>query len=134
MNRALLPAPMIALALAALLSGPAQAQSVWRCDAGGRVAYQAEPCSGGRTVEAPAPRPTADEAEARRIAERQQALADRLGAERRLRERQPGAAATGILHTKTELSPSKKPRLKTKHQRALDADVQTWRATRPSSR
>jgi hypothetical protein len=127
--------PMLTLWLAAAaLPGLAQAQSVWRCDAGGRVVYQGEPCSGGRAVEAPAPRPAADESEARRIADRQLALAERLGAERRARERQPAALASGILHTRTELSPPKKPRPTAKHPPARDAGVETWRAARPSSR
>ncbi len=111
----------------------AAAQSVYRCDTDGRVVYQGEPCRGGRAVDTAAARPAADEAEAARIAQRQMALADRLADERRTRERQAVAPVAGILHTKTELSPSTKPRLRTKHQTALDADVQTWRARLPAS-
>lgn len=112
---------------------PAAAQSVFRCDAAGREVYQGEPCRGGRAVDTAAARPVADEAEAGRIAQRQLALAERLSAERRARERQAPAPVAGILHTKTELSPSKKPRLATRHQLELDAGVRTWRATRPAS-
>ena len=117
-----------------LAAGAAQAQSVWRCSEAGKVLYQAEPCHGGRAVEAPTPRPPQDVAEGQRIAERQALLAERLRAERLQRDTQPVALAAGIPYTKNELSPSKKPRLQTKHQRKLDADAQTWRATRPASR
>jgi Domain of unknown function (DUF4124) len=122
------------LMLSLLATSAASAQSVWRCQEGGRVLYQAEPCRGGRAVEAPVPRPTSDEAEAARIAERHAALAERLAAERRARETQPMALAAGIAHSKTELSRPSKPRLKTKHPPALDAGAQTWRARTPSSR
>jgi hypothetical protein len=117
-----------------LLAGGVQAQSVWRCQDGSRVVYQDEPCRGGRAVEAPSTRPAADEAEARRVAARERALAEKLGTERREREREPLTLAAGIPYTPTPLSPSKKPRLLTKHQQELDADARTWRAKRPSSR
>jgi hypothetical protein len=132
MNRC--PALVLIAALSMGLATAAQAQSVWRCSEDGRVLYQAEPCRGGRAVEAPTPRPAQDEAEAQRIAGRQALLAEQLSAERRQREAQPMALAAGIPYTKNELSPSKKPRLQTKHQQKLDADAQTWRATRPASR
>jgi hypothetical protein len=132
MKRTTLPALTFALSL--LVAPAAQAQSVWRCNDGGQVLYQAEPCRGGKPVEAPTPRPPQDEAEAQRIAERQALLAERLRAERLHRDAQPVALAAGIPYTKTELSPSKKPRLATKHQHALDADAQTWRTKLPSSR
>jgi hypothetical protein len=119
---------------AALLAGSVQAQPVWRCNEGGRVVYQGEPCRGGRAVEAPLPRSAADEAEARRVATREQALAQKLAAERRQREHEPVALAAGIPDTPTRLSPSKKPRLTTKHQLELDAGARTWRAGLPSSR
>lgn len=118
------------LATATTLAG---AQSVWRCDAGGRVVYQGEPCAGGRAVDTHAARPAQDAAEALRSAQRQIALAERLAAERRARESQPVALAAGIPYTPSELSPSKKPRLRTKHPPALDADAGTWRAVRPAS-
>jgi hypothetical protein len=112
----------------------AQDQSVWRCDEAGRVVYQGEPCRGGRAVEAAPQRPAAAAAEAARIAARERRLAQQLAAERRQREAQVPALAAGIPHTRTELSPPQKPRLRTKHQADLDAGVRTWRATRPSSR
>jgi hypothetical protein len=130
-------APLWALLwTAAALPGVAQAQSLWRCDSGSRVVYQGEPCAGGRAVEALAPRTPADEAEARRVASRDRALAERLGTERRARERLAAAPAAGILHSKTELSPTKKPQPqpKPKHPQPLDAGVDTGPATRPSSR
>jgi protein-disulfide isomerase len=128
------PALVLIAALSMGLATAAQAQSVWRCSEDGRVLYQAEPCRGGRAVEPPTPRPAKDEAEAQRIAARQVQLAEQLSAERRQRDAQPVALAAGIPYTKNELSPSKKPRLKTKHQPQLDADARTWRATRPASR
>ncbi len=127
-------AAVMTTTLLMLAAGAAQAQSVWRCSEGGKVLYQAEPCRGGRAVEAPTPRPPQDEAEAQRIAERQALLAERLRAERLQRDAQPVALAAGIPYTKTELSPSKKPRLQTKHPQQLDADARTWRATLPASR
>lgn len=122
------------ITLLMLAAGAAQAQSVWRCSEGGKVLYQAEPCRGGRAVEAPTPRPPQDEAEAQRIAERQALLAERLRAERLHRDAQPVALAAGIPYTKTELSPSKKPRLQKSHPHAQDADARTWRTTPLSSR
>ncbi len=127
-------AAVMTTTLLMLAAGAGQAQSVWRCSEGGKVLYQAEPCCGGRAVEAPTPRPAQDESEAQRIAERQMLLAERLRAERLQRDAQPVTLAAGIPHTKTELSPSKKPRLQTKHQQTLDADARTWRATLPASR
>jgi protein-disulfide isomerase len=132
MNRC--PALVLIASVLMSLTTAAQAQSVWRCSEGGRVLYQGEPCRGGRAVEPPTPRPAQDEAEAQRIASRQVQLAEQLSAERRQRDTQPVALAAGIPYTKNELSPSKKPRLKTKHQPQRDADAQTWRATRPASR
>jgi protein-disulfide isomerase len=132
MNRC--PALVLIASVLMSLTTAAQAQSVWRCSEGGRVLYQGEPCRGGRAVEPPTPRPAQDEAEAQRIASRQVQLAEQLSAERRQRDAQPVALAAGIPYTKNELSPSKKPRLKTKHPPQRDADAQTWRATRPASR
>ncbi|MCA3240527.1 MAG: hypothetical protein ING89_04435 [Rubrivivax sp.] len=132
MNRC--PALVLIASVLMSLTTATQAQSVWRCSEGGRVLYQGEPCRGGRTVEPPTPRPAQDEAEAQRIAARQVRLAEQLSAERRQRDAQPVALAAGIPYTKNELSPSKKPRLKTKHPPQRDADAQTWRATRPASR
>lgn len=128
------------LTIATLLLGAAAAapaQSVWRCDDAGRVVYQGEPCprgQGGRAVEAAPARPATAAAEAERIAAREQALAERLAAERREREAQPVALATGILHSKTELSPTKKPPLRTKHPLKRDEAEGTWPAVRPPSR
>jgi len=127
--RHLLPA----LALG-LLAASAGAQSVWRCDEGGRVVYQGEPCRGGRAVEAAPQRPAGAANEAARIAARERALAQQLAAERRERESQPVALAAGIQNPPTVLSPSKKPPLRTKHQPKRDADAGTWRAAVPSSR
>ncbi len=132
MNRC--PALVLIASVWMSLATAAQAQSVWRCSEGGRVLYQGEPCRGGRAVEPPTPRPAQDEAEAQRIAARQVQLAEQLSAERRQRDAQPVALAAGIPYTKNELSPSKKPRLKTKHRPQRDADARTWRATRPASR
>ena len=124
----------LSVAWAASAMSTASAQSVWRCQDGGRVLYQAEPCRGGRAVESPLPRPPSDATDAARTAERHAALAEQLAAERRARESQPMALAAGIAHSKTELSRPSKPRLKTKHSPALDAGAQTWRARLPSSR
>ncbi len=112
----------------------AHAQSVWRCDDAGRVVYQGEPCRGGRAVEAAPERPSTAVAEAARMAAREQALARQLAAERRQRDAQPAALATGIAHPKTELSPSKKPPLRTKHLRDQDEAAGTLPAKRPSTR
>ena len=124
---------LIALTLATLGTAAA-AQSVWRCDEGGRVVYQGEPCRGGRAVQAAPERPAGAATEAARIAARERALAQQLAAERREREAQPVALAAGIQNPPTMLSPSKKPPLRTKHQLKLDADARTWRAGLPSSR
>ena len=124
---------LIALTLATLGTAAA-AQSVWRCDEGGRVVYQGEPCRGGRAVEAAPERPAGAATEAARIAARERALAQQLAAERREREAQPVALAAGIQNPPTMLSPSKKPPLTTKHLPKRDADARTWRATAPSSR
>ncbi len=127
-------AAVMTTTLLMLAASHAQAQSVWRCTEGERVEYQAEPCHGGRAVEAPMPRPAQDESEARRIAGRQALLAERLRAERLQRDAQPVPLAAGIPYTKTELSPSKKPQQPSKHQPQRDADEGTWQAKRPSSR
>ena len=124
---------LTALALG-LLAASAGAQSVWRCDEGGRVVYQGEPCRGGRAVEAAPERPAGAANEAARIAARERALAQQLAAERRERESQPVALAAGIQNPPTVLSPSKKPPLTTKHLPKPDADARIWRATAPSSR
>jgi hypothetical protein len=112
----------------------AHAQSVWRCDDAGRVVYQGEPCRGGRAVAAAPERPSTAAAEAARIAAREQALARQLTAERRQRDSQPTALAAGIPHPKTELSPSKKPPLRTKHPRNKDEAAGTLPSTHPSTR
>jgi hypothetical protein len=112
----------------------AQAQSVWRCDNAGRVVYQGAPCLGGRAVEAAPERPSTAAAEAARIAAREQALARQMAAERRQRSAQPATLAAGIPHPKTELSPSKKPPLRTTHPRNQDEAGDTLPSTRPPTR
>ena len=128
---------LTALALGLLAAG-APAQTVWRCDDAGRVLYQGEPCTNGRVIE-PAPGPTTGAAaEAERTAARERALAQSLAAERRQRESGPVALAAGILNPPNGLSPSQKPKPRTKPQtkrpQAAGAEADTWRAVAPSSR
>lgn len=122
------------VAALALLAASAAAQPVWRCDDAGRVAYQGEPCPGGRAIESTTARPPQAEAEAQQVAARERALALTLAQERRKREAEPVALAAGILNPPTALSPPQKPGLRTKHPPKPGADAHTLRATVPASR
>lgn len=82
----------IALLVAAL---PAAAQTVWRCGPEGRT-FQSAPCADGRPMTLrPAPDATAV-AEARAVVAREQLALQTLAAQRRERERDAVAGASGI--------------------------------------
>ena len=129
-----------------LLTGAAQAQTVYRCGTDGR-SYSDTPCRDGRAIDVSAPRPSTDLADARDTARREQQLAERLQQERAWREAQSPAGAAGIRGargTGGAVEPSGlKPRWKTKaapdrghrlqRQHPLEDDG-TYREAAPSSR
>jgi hypothetical protein len=116
----------------------AQAQDIWRCGEGGR-SYSTTPCSGGRIVASADTRPQADVQAALDLASREQVLARELQRERQAREAvAPGAGLAGIGPLHKTLKPrAAKPVRKPKHQPhrvGQPEDLETWRATGPSTR
>jgi hypothetical protein len=139
--------PALAVALTLTLAAPvAAATTIWRCGPDGRQ-FQAEPCDGGRPIEALAPRPAADLKAAQARLQRETAQAAALQQQRlRAAAGQRPAQAAGIGHPglasgradataeprrapRDGLTTPKKPRLN-----RPDAVAGTWRAVAPSSR
>lgn len=87
----------------AAAAGNGLATSAWRCGVDGRV-YSDTPCTGGREIGLPAPRPDADVRAAERVAQREAALADRLKREREAR----AAAALAANALPVSLGPARR--------------------------
>jgi len=145
--------PLLAFALSAGPATAALATSAWQCGPEGRV-YSDTPCTGGREVTLPAPRPAEDVRDAQRRAAREAALAERLRRERQARE--SAALATNAqpinlgpvrrtTQARVEPAPARpappqasRPKLsKAKPPRPQESapgeDGRTWRATAPAS-
>lgn len=122
------------------LNAGAQTGGVWRCGPDGRD-YRAAPCAEGRSVPVADPRSAEQVDEAREVAAQERALARRLAAERRQRERENGAEGGGLagfrttppLHRASE-TPAKRQKVQAHPKRPSTADDGTWRATAPSTR
>lgn len=150
-DQALKAALASALLLGLLLAQAAPAAgatTIWRCGPDGRQ-FQAEPCDGGRPLEALAPRPAADlqAAQARLQRETAQAAALLQRRQRAVAAQRPAQAAgighPGLAASDTRASSRAEPRqarrdgltapAKPRLNRP-DAVAGTWRAVAPSSR
>jgi hypothetical protein len=84
------------------------AKGLYRCELAGSVSYTDQPCQGGKATElAPHHRPSADQVkQAQALAHREQALAQRLVAQSRVRtQHSRPSMASGIRHTALGLAP-----------------------------
>ena len=75
----------LALASASIAPHASAAQTVWRCDGN---SYSAQPCSGGRLLDAADARTAAEQHAARDVVERERRLAREMTQDRRDRERE----------------------------------------------
>jgi Domain of unknown function (DUF4124) len=130
------------LALAGLPQ-PSTAQTVYRCGADGKV-YSDAPCPGGKTVNVADPRTGAQVQAAQTQVQQQQALGQRMQADREHNERLAAAAnarASNLGPVAAKPKPEKAAASKQKakrhphHLKRQDSeDSQTWRAVVPASR
>jgi hypothetical protein len=85
MNR---PALLAAAVVLSIATGGAQAQKkVYRCEVGGKVTYADAPCKDGVDVKADDARSDAQRKAAQQVVQREAAMADQLGRERRAAEK-----------------------------------------------
>ncbi len=99
----------VLVAAALLVAGAAQAQTVWRCGAGGN-SYSHSPCSEGRPVVVADGRSAKEVEAARAVAVRERALADELTRQRIEREREWGERGSGLAGIKPQSRPQIKPK------------------------
>lgn len=129
--------PALLLMLLTTALGSAQAQSVWRCGADGKL-FSDKPCEKGRPLEILEARPNTDLAAAQDTARREKALAAQLAKERQQQEAQAPLAPAGIANSRATQSPpkpkAKEKVLKQSAKRRPAAEDGIWRAVAPSSR
>jgi len=120
------------IAATLLLTGAAQAQTVWRCGADSRT-YSDSPCAEGRVVAVADTRSAAEVAAAQRVVEREQTLARQLSQQNKASEAQLPVMA-GIRHSQPALPVKAAKKPSKKASKLSPAAPGTWRATAPASR
>ncbi len=120
----------------------AQSQAIWRCGPDGR-SYADAPCAAGQALALTVPRPEADVAAARKVAQRERELAEALRRERHEREAQattsasaahPAAAARRGASVKAKTQADLPQRPARRAHRPQPADDGIWRAVAPATR
>lgn len=125
---------LIALALLPMAAAQAE-QSVWRCGADGR-SYSDTPCPQGRALVIDDSRSAEQQAAARAVAQRDQALARALVQERQQRERAWHGPMLAGIKPAAEPAPARPPKAlqpPKKQASKRDAASGTWTSTAPAS-